>query len=644
MSDSIIEKDSIFRIGRVVSIEGRSVNIVVDKSKNNSHLIYKNALIKNVSVGSLIKIIKGFIKIICKVEGEYTTEDIKFSSKVFANDKEKIKRMLKVSLLGFFEGEEFKRGIKEMPLMNNTCYLLDDEEFGLVHRFVASDDTSLQIGKLSLENDHAIELGVDSLFASHIGIFGNTGSGKSYTLAKLYHSLLEKFKTNDAFKKNAKFVLIDFNGEYINRIPQSPDFSKVSTNVIVESEHKTEYILSTRNPNARYPISSSAFEDISLLRVLLDATEKTQVPFLGRALRKENKKYIKTEAIIIQTINNIVCDLLAKADKEHPYEALTDFFSDISDVFLNSNISDIKENFFSSFSYDSQYHKFYFVKPEHNQILSNESDISEINEHAEGILKEIILDNDGDLKLSVLMSLKLQILFSYHREIARGYSQKGHLRPLIQRMDNRFADIQMVISIDQQSEQSQENNFVIISLRDVNIEMKKVLPLLICRTLYDSQKKNISDDTKYLNIIIDEAHNILSSFSERESEDVRDYRLETFEEFIKEGRKFGVFLTIASQRPADISPTIISQLHNFFLHRLINNRDIEAVEKSITYLDKVSFDYLPILPTGSCIIAGLSAQIPVVVDISEIDAIYEPNNKTRKLVQNWIALKAKNKS
>src|SRR5271156_5240399 len=110
------------------------------------------------------------------------------------------------------------------------------------------------------------------------------------------------------------------------------------------------------------------------------------------------------------------------------------------------------------------------------------------------------------------------------------------------------------------------------------------------------------------------------------SEQWKDYRLETFEEIIKEGRKFGVFLTVASQRPADISPTIISQLHNYFLHRLINNNDIYAVEKTIAYLDKVSFDYLPILPTGTCILAGLLAQVPVVVDIAEIPQDNAPRN------------------
>ncbi|MCT4617529.1 MAG: ATP-binding protein [Candidatus Gracilibacteria bacterium] len=133
-----------------------------------------------------------------------------------------------------------------------------------------------------------------------------------------------------------------------------------------------------------------------------------------------------------------------------------------------------------------------------------------------------------------------------------------------------------------------------------------MVPMLICKELYDNKKKD-SNKNHSLHIIIDEAHNILSENSERESEQWKDYRLETFEEIIKEGRKFSVFLTISSQRPSDISTTIISQLHNYFLHRLINNKDIIAIEKTVAYLDKVSAESLPILPTGNCISAGLFA-------------------------------------
>ena len=123
--------------------------------------------------------------------------------------------------------------------------------------------------------------------------------------------------------------------------------------------------------------------------------------------------------------------------------------------------------------------------------------------------------------------------------------------------------------------------------------------------------------------------------SARESEAWRDYRLETFEEIIKEGRKFGVFLTIASQRPHDISPTIISQLHNYFLHRLVNDLDIRAIEKAVSYLDRVAFESMPILPTGVCILSGVAAQIPVMVTVSALDPAFAPNSRTMSIVDAW---------
>jgi DNA helicase HerA-like ATPase len=234
-------------------------------------------------------------------------------------------------------------------------------------------------------------------------------------------------------------------------------------------------------------------------------------------------------------------------------------------------------------------------------------------------------------ELKPLDEMRLRIVLQYYEDIFRGFSNKDHLAPLIKRLDNRIEDLGRVVEI---GGGLGEKNFTIVSLKDVNIHLRKILPLLLCKRLYDDKKAQ-DDGAEYLNIIIDEAHNILSEDSTRESEIWKDYRLETFEEIIKEGRKFGVFLTLASQRPADISPTIISQLHNYFLHRLINDQDIKAVERTISYLDKVSFEYLPILPTGTCIFAGLLANVPVVIDIEKMDVKFEPRNKTRTLTDKW---------
>lgn len=180
-----------------------------------------------------------------------------------------------------------------------------------------------------------------------------------------------------------------------------------------------------------------------------------------------------------------------------------------------------------------------------------------------------------------------------------------------------------------------KNNIVVVNLDSVNQDSKKMIPLLLCNHLYKEHKLQKEKDLTYLNIIIDEAHNILSYQSNRESDTWKDYRLEVFEEIIKEGRKFGVFMTIASQRPSDISSTIVSQLHNYFIHRLVNDEDINKVGQTISFLDRVSKESLPILSTGVCVIAGQLVEMPIVVQISKIEDKYKPNNETIDIVSKW---------
>jgi hypothetical protein len=130
--------------------------------------------------------------------------------------------------------------------------------------------------------------------------------------------------------------------------------------------------------------------------------------------------------------------------------------------------------------------------------------------------------------------------------------------------------------------------------------------------------------------VIDEAHNILSKESFREAESWKDYRLETFEEIIKEGRKFGVFVTIASQRPSDISPTITSQAHNYFIHRLLNERDLNAIASAVSYIDRVTEESIPTLPTGTCIFSGIASQMPLKINVKPLFGGARPQSETRK--------------
>ncbi len=617
MNDKQTLKDSIFKIGRVISVDGRLVKVKVDKTKNTSHLLYKGELLKNISVGGYIKIVKGFTKIIGKVEGEYINEEKGVSNKEYTSDKQKISRVLNVSLLGFFGEKGFERGIKELPLLDNECFLLENEEFSEVHHFVKTGDEPITIGTLSLEKGQEIKIGINSLFASHIGIFGNTGSGKSYTLAKIYRELFKKYENGENFKNNGMFLLFDFNGEYAGE------------KCIVEG--KKIYNLTTKkelqniNDDEKFPLNENDLIDIELISILANATEKTQRPFLSRSLEFYKKVNAADDALDFfkNILKKRIKEVLKMTDKDKAH-ILIDYLKNI----LETPASDISEALFATIEWNNTNHHFMPRNEQSRELTDNEIGSTVLYTSADNY------QFPQNVLTKVIHFLYLQLVFDVYNDKA----QNEHIAPAINKLKSKRKDIEKVLDTNSaQNDFFSESNLVVLNLKDVNLEMRKTLPLLLSKKVYTEHKhKHNQDEKKFLNIIIDEAHNILSKESFREAESWKDYRLETFEEIIKEGRKFGVFLTLASQRPHDISATIISQLHNYFLHRLINNHDIIAVERTIAYLDKLSVEYLSILPTGTCVLAGLLAQVPVVVDIGKIEPKeHEPDNKTIDLVENW---------
>lgn len=625
--------DNILKVGKVRSVQGRKVNVLVDKRKNTSHLILNGDIVKNVAVGSYIKIAKGFTEIIGKIEGESIEEDKVFINREYGNSNDKIKRELIVSLVGFIENGKFYQGIKDLPLIENDCYLLRRDEFDIVHKFINDDNVedSIKIGVLANETGVPIELGVDNLFASHIGIFGNTGSGKSYTLAKIYHELFKKYKDSQNFQNNAKFLLIDFNGEYVN--PNKSGENENYPDIIVEKKFKCEFDLTNEK---RFPISNSTIENLEILSIFLDATEKTQKPFLDSVLKYSLFKSENYNFGVFIAEN--IIEFASKKKDDSLKAILLDLFNDLYDLIENKpKLLEAKKFLDENLFFNSNNSNKDFYTYENSQRIYGDSKLETL---VFTPLKDLVKDLTicQNQSMNVLLS---KIILKYYRDLLTGYVQKEFVYHIVKRAKKVFSTLEKYIVIE---DKKNIQNLTIISFKNVSEStIKKSLPLVICKEWYDNHKKS-GNREKLLNIIIDEAHNILSANSNRESETWKDYRLETFEEIIKEGRKFGVFLTIASQRPFDISQTIISQLHNYFLHRLINNKDIEAIEKTVSYLDKVSFESIPILPQGTCILAGLAAQLPVVIKIDEIKNVkegetlkvrYSPYNETVSLTKNW---------
>lgn len=134
--------------------------------------------------------------------------------------------------------------------------------------------------------------------------------------------------------------------------------------------------------------------------------------------------------------------------------------------------------------------------------------------------------------------------------------------------------------------------------------------------------------------LYDEAHNILSNVERNNGDSWQDFRLSVFEEVIKEGRKFGFYLTLASQRPADISPTISSQVHNFFIHRLVNENDLFMLSNTMPTLDKHSYQMIPSLGKGEAIITGTAISMPIFVKVDR-ELNNHPDSDDINLIALW---------
>ena len=353
IEDVVLDQDAVFRVGRVVSVDGRRVRIAVDKLKNGSHLLYRGGLIRNIAVSSYVKILKGFVELIAKVDGEVVQEDRGIAA-MYRRGVDSLSRQLDVSLVGYIEGGRFKRGIREMPLLDNECFILTEEEFGFIHDFVSGGDQPLEIGALAMEPTQSVAVGINAIFASHIGIFGNTGSGKSYTLTKLYHELFKKYGPIEAFRQRSQFVLIDFNGEYLNRVRSNED--PRSTAVLTSDANKREHALSTRVANgSRLPLPSSAVSDLAFWAVLLDATEKTQAPFLARVLNSDYwDQRIAQPADLLKVLGDMVLRATKSNDRTLDRQTVLNLLTEVQNC-LGSSSSQELANLIADFQQNLHY-------------------------------------------------------------------------------------------------------------------------------------------------------------------------------------------------------------------------------------------------------------------------------------------------
>ncbi|MCB0486258.1 MAG: DUF87 domain-containing protein [Flavobacteriaceae bacterium] len=205
-------------VGEVIGVRGVNIILRIFDESSKSIIYFQGKKFKGVSIREHVIIQRGFTDIVCTVEGEYLDENR------FENDSAKITYIRKVEVkpIGYFKERKFIEGIKYLPMIKDPVFPISEEQVSKIYHS-ENTDRMLIIGKMLKENIH-VSLPWERLFNTHIGIFGNTGSGKSNTLTKLYTTLFSLKSAH--IKGKSQFILIDFNGEYdLHSISRTPNFN-----------------------------------------------------------------------------------------------------------------------------------------------------------------------------------------------------------------------------------------------------------------------------------------------------------------------------------------------------------------------------------------------------------------------------------
>ena len=386
---------------------------------------------------------------------------------------------------------------------------------------------------------------------------------------------------------------------------------------LAPASHKAVLHLDTQGRGQdKFSLSLEEFWDAETLSVLFQANPNTQIPFLRRVVSGK-RKYTGASDNLLNYLKRTFRFVFTSGSSKS--EAL-DLLRNIAGFLELTNV----QKAMKTIGWNGELEKF---------CISGGATFN-----ADGIVYDNVLSAAVNAityrNLDAFDELALMCDLRFVTDLIHGYVQFDYIQPLIKRIEVSISSLRKVMRVE--PTRNAIKPLTVISLRKCNQDIKNVLPLLIAKHFYYLHKIGVeSPPNKTLHLIIDEAHNVLSVEPTGEHETSKSHRLELFEEIIKEGRKFGMYVTLASQRPADISPTIISQIHNFFIHRLVNDRDLALMDNAINTVDNLSKSLIPSLSKGSCIVTGTSFELPMLIQVNRLDETKRPDSDDVNLEQLW---------
>ena len=541
---------------------------------------------------------------------------------ILAEVKEMHPTSVKAKMMGELVDGKFIGGILRKPNLSATVRSLTADELKYILGEEAKGNLLLGISPFYSKQNVYVEL--NELFSKHLCVFGNTGSGKSCGVSRIMQNI---FASRDFVPYKSNFLIFDSSSEYytafsnINSINPNYNYRFITTNNRSPYPHETLSI----------PLWLLNVEDISLL---LDVNTYTQISILEKALKlvrifaeSSDKAIDYQNHLIASAIMTILYSNQGSASKRDEIFSLfntcqTEAFNlnatvqgigytrKLQECFLIDNQDNFSERVLLT-EYVNKY-----IRPDLNQY------------EPESVQKYGLVELEKALNFALISEGWLRNENVY----ADAITLKVKLHELVIGQNGKFFDYSEFVTLDQfVSKLIVKNNkkyqIININLEDVDDNFAKAIVKIMSRLIFDLSKK-IERGSLPFNIILEEAHR----YVQRDS-DTQLFGYNIFDRIAKEGRKYGVLLALISQRPVELSDTVISQCSNFIIFKMSHPRDIEYITKMIPNITEDTIEKQKALQVGHCLAFGSGFRIPIIARLDMPNPM--PQSSSCDVVKRW---------
>jgi len=692
------------QVGRVVSVDNFRVFIRLDDDLTSSYKSGFKGLYDVARINSYLIIPVGADRIVALITRVKMQEEAEFDTDKHSITLPSSARYVTATMLGTIEhgdkSDRFIQGVYNFPVLDNPVWYVTEEDLNRIFDYKPDDtdinyqeDFYLPIGKSPAFPDYDVKVCPDQLFVKHAAILGNTGSGKSCTLASILHSLFDyqyppdKGKKEKRYLRNAHFIILDTNGEYKSafvdkegRSEKGELFHRINALHIDEKGLKVPYwfmnwddfdYLFEPGPGTQAPILKRAIglaknniESVkknSLDRVMeAKLTEIIDLACGEESWKFEQQKYkkIKGESQFIPhneiiqlseklsgSDNRILTNLshplarlgqdnLTLGDKSGSIKEIQRLYSEYKESIASQNIINDKNiDLPTWFEYKKLITQFIDAAiDEHEGSNSKLSEyVSTLRLRLEGFLSDrriaepLLLNSKKEFDNSLSSFLSFIIGDMYRYFVGKGQNTDTF---------DPFMSYYSSSKCEKEKDMTKVSQLTILDLSLIPYDVLENIVGLIGRLIIEFVSHFKPDDRgKYpIVLILEEAQNYIPEKNRKEKESIAK---RVFERIAREGRKYGISLIVSSQRPSELSKTVLSQCNSFIVHRLQNPDDQKYVRGLVSSANSDILDQLPILPQQHAIVMGDCVRTAVQVKINTVSP--KPNSNNPHFVETWLS-------